>query len=62
MNSNTQSADSTDPHSHKLADIVGTAIGLFTLVVPLFIIAHYSSSSVPIQPRPVTYHVKRHGD
>ncbi|MDH6061938.1 hypothetical protein NWP17_16100 [Chrysosporum bergii ANA360D] len=43
MNANTQSASPTDTYSHRLADIVGTAIALVTLTVPVFVIAHYST-------------------
>ncbi len=53
MNSNTPSANN-DTYSHRLADIVGTAIALLTLTLPLFVIANYSSSSVQHQ-QPVTY-------
>lgn len=62
MHSNTQSADSADTSSHRLAEIVGTAIGLLTLTLPLFVIAHYSSSSVQINPQPITYNVERNAD
>lgn len=43
MNLNTQSADINVNPSHRLADIVGTMIAMLTLVLPLFVIAHYSS-------------------
>ncbi|MEH1941700.1 MAG: hypothetical protein V7L01_15980 [Nostoc sp.] len=46
MNSNSQSANSTDTYSQRLADIVGTAIALLTLILPVFVIAHYSSTNV----------------
>ncbi|MBW4587634.1 hypothetical protein G7B40_025980 [Aetokthonos hydrillicola Thurmond2011] len=57
MNSNNPSANTNDTYSHRLADIVGTAIGLLTLTVPLVVIAHYSSSSVQNNPQPITYNV-----
>ena len=47
MNSNSQSAN-TDTYSQRLADIVGTAIALLTLTLPVFVIAHYSSTNVPL--------------
>ncbi|TAF09255.1 MAG: hypothetical protein EAZ77_05660 [Nostocales cyanobacterium] len=46
MNSNSQSANSPDTYSQRLADIVGTAIALVTLTLPVFIISHYSSPEV----------------
>ncbi|MBR8833986.1 MAG: hypothetical protein DSM106950_08085 [Stigonema ocellatum SAG 48.90 = DSM 106950] len=58
MDSNTPSAKSNDTYSHRLADIVGTAIALLTLTLPLFVIAHYSSSSVHNNQRPLTYTLK----
>jgi len=54
MNSNTPSANK-DTYSHRLADIVGTAIALLTLTLPLFVIAHYSSSSVQHDQQALTY-------
>jgi len=59
MNSNTPSANN-DTYSHRLADIVGTAIGLLTLTLPLFVIAHYSSSSVQNNQHPLTYSLHAH--
>lgn len=58
MNSNSQTANTTDTYSHRLADIVGTLIGLLTLTLPLFIIAHYSSNDTDAVRQTVTYHVK----
>jgi hypothetical protein len=58
MNSNDPSASTNDTYSHRLADIVGTAIGLLTLTLPLFVIAHYSSSNVHNNPQPITYNLK----
>lgn len=34
---------STKSSPHKLANIMGTAVALLTLTVPLFAIAHFSS-------------------
>ncbi len=59
MNSNTPSANN-DTYSHRLADIVGTAIGLLTLTLPLFVIAHYSSSRVQNDQYPLTYNLHTH--
>ncbi|MGG6264890.1 hypothetical protein ACQ4M3_02345 [Leptolyngbya sp. AN03gr2] len=33
--------------SHTVANLVGTAIALVTLVLPLFVIAHYTPESPP---------------
>ena len=46
MNLNTQSADINDHPSHPVADVVGTIIAMLTLVLPLFVIAHYSSTNI----------------
>ncbi|MBD2237642.1 hypothetical protein H6G35_13585 [Aulosira sp. FACHB-113] len=61
MNSNSQSAN-TDTYSHRLADIVGTAIALLTLTLPVFVIAHYSSTNVHNTQQPLTYNLPRSGD
>ena len=57
MNSNSQSAN-TDTYSQRLADIVGTAIALLTLTVPVFVIAHYSSTNVQINQQPLVQNLK----
>jgi hypothetical protein len=49
MNANSESASPTDTYSHRLADIVGTAIALVTLILPVFVIAHYSTDVSQIQ-------------
>ncbi|WP_193194096.1 hypothetical protein [Nostoc sp. MG11] len=61
MNSNSQSANA-DTYSHRLADIVGTAIALLTLTLPVFVIAHYSSPDVQNNQQPLTYHLQRSED
>ncbi|WP_041565357.1 hypothetical protein [Nostoc punctiforme] len=53
MNSNSQSANSNDTYSQRLADIVGTAIALLTLTLPVFVIAHYSSTNVQNNQQPL---------
>ncbi|WP_373529643.1 hypothetical protein [Nostoc sp.] len=53
MNSNSQSANSADTYSNRLADIVGTAIALLTLTLPVFVIAHYSSANVQNNQQPL---------
>ncbi|MBE9034135.1 hypothetical protein [aff. Roholtiella sp. LEGE 12411] len=57
MNSNSQSANA-DTYSHRLADIVGTAIALLTLTLPVFVIGHYSSPDVQNNPQPLTYNIQ----
>ncbi|OUL33685.1 hypothetical protein [Nostoc sp. 106C] len=56
MNSNSQSANN-DIYPHRLADIVGTAIALLTLTLPVFVIAHYSSTNVPNNQQPLSYNL-----
>lgn len=58
MNSNRQSANSTDTYSHRLADIVGTAIAVLTLTLPVFVIANYSSTNVTNNQQPLTYNLQ----
>lgn len=41
--------------THRLADILGTAIALVTLTMPLWVIAHYSSNSVGNAIPPIAY-------
>jgi len=53
MNSNSQPANSADTYSQRLADIVGTAIALLTLILPVFVIAHYSSTDVQNNQQPL---------
>jgi hypothetical protein len=43
MNSNSKSVHSPDTYSQPLADIMGTAIALVTLILPISVISHYSS-------------------
>ncbi|MBW4561968.1 MAG: YidC/Oxa1 family membrane protein insertase [Mojavia pulchra JT2-VF2] len=62
MNSNSQSANSTDTYSHRLADIVGTAIALLTLTLPVFVIAHYSSTNVQNSQPQLIYNLHRSQD
>ncbi|HEY9904122.1 MAG TPA: hypothetical protein V6D43_17115 [Candidatus Sericytochromatia bacterium] len=45
MESSSPSANASDPHPHRWAEIMGTIIALLTLTLPLFVIASYSSSS-----------------
>ncbi|MBH8573374.1 hypothetical protein I8752_10180 [Nostocaceae cyanobacterium CENA369] len=54
MNSNSQSANA-ETYSHRLADIVGTAIALLTLTLPVFVIGHFSSNNTQNNQQPLTY-------
>lgn len=57
--SSSQSANPPGEKSvHRLADIVGTAIAVVTLTVPLFAIGHYSSSNVQLV-QPITYTLQK---
>jgi hypothetical protein len=62
MNLNSQSANSPDTYSHRLADIVGTAIAVLTLTLPVFFIAHYSSNDVLNNQQPLTYNLQKSED
>jgi len=62
MDANSQSANPADTYSHRLADIVGTAIALLTLTLPVFVIAHYSSDNVPNNQQPLTYQLPRNAE
>ena len=62
MNLNSQSANSSDTYSQRLADIVGTLIALITLTLPVFIIAHYSSVNVENNQPSLTYNLSIRGD
>ena len=62
MNLNSQSANSCDTSSQRLAVIVGTMIALITLILPVFIIAHYSSPNVENNQPSLTYNLSNTGD
>jgi hypothetical protein len=38
----------TEPSPHRLAEVLGTLIALVTLTLPLAVIAHYSTSPIPM--------------
>jgi lipopolysaccharide/colanic/teichoic acid biosynthesis glycosyltransferase len=61
MTSNSQSVNQSDTYSHRLADIVGTGIGVLTLTLPLFIIAHYSPNNIHTSPQPAIVKAKSSG-
>ena len=58
MDSNSQSANTEELPSQRLADVVGTAIAMLTLTLPMFVIGHYSSSSVKDKRQPLTYNLQ----
>ncbi len=62
MDSNSQSPDPASTYSHRLANIVGTAIALLTLTLPLFFIAHYSSNNLENNQQPITYKLDTRAD
>jgi len=55
MDSSSPSANTSSGFSHRLADIVGTAIALLTLTLPVFVIAHYSNPKVDNNLEMLTY-------
>ncbi|PMB15988.1 hypothetical protein [Fischerella thermalis] len=59
MNSNSESASSNNISSHRLADIIGTIIGVLTLILPLLVIANYSSANIPNTQPSFTYNLKQ---
>jgi hypothetical protein len=61
MNANSQSANNDTP-PHRLADFVGTAIALLTLTLPIFVIAHYSSTNVPYNQQQLIYNLPENPD
>lgn len=58
MDSNSQSANTEELPSQRLADVVGTAIAMLTLTLPMFVIGHYSSSSLQGNRQPLTYNLQ----
>ncbi len=54
MESGSPSANASDQPPPRLADIVGTFIAVLTLTLPVFVIAHYSSSETSVS-QPSTY-------
>ncbi|MGJ5676437.1 MAG: hypothetical protein ACR9NN_23015 [Nostochopsis sp.] len=59
MNLNSPSANSTDASPHRLADIIGTVIGLLTLTLPLLVIANYSSVNIPNTQPSIIYNLEQ---
>ena len=58
MESSSPSANSSDPHPHRWAEIMGAVIAVLTLTLPLFVIAHFSSSRVEVLQQ-TTYSLPR---
>ncbi|HEY9834058.1 MAG TPA: hypothetical protein V6D26_26130 [Stenomitos sp.] len=48
MESSSPSANASDTHPYRWAEFMGAVIALLTLTLPLFVIAHYSSSGVDV--------------
>lgn len=59
MDSNSQSANTEELPSQRVADVVGTAIAMLTLTLPMFVIGHYSSNSVESNRQPLTYNLQK---
>ncbi|MEM6754092.1 MAG: hypothetical protein AAF630_14085 [Cyanobacteria bacterium P01_C01_bin.38] len=59
MDSNSQSANTEELPSQRLADVLGTAIAMLTLTLPMFVIGHYSSNSVESNRQPLTYNLQK---
>lgn len=49
QSSGSQPTSSSGESAHTLANIVGTAIALVTLVLPLWVIAHYTPASPTLE-------------
>lgn len=62
MNSNDPSANSSDTYAPRWSDLVGGAIALITLILPVFVISHYSApvtqNSQEILTSEISHHVK----
>jgi hypothetical protein len=52
MQSGTQPSSSEPPPLSTIANLIGTAIALLTLMSPIAIINHFSASSAPTVPTP----------
>jgi hypothetical protein len=53
MPSSSQSGNSFDPPTSKVSDLLGSFVALLTLILPLVMISHYSTSAAPErQPNP----------
>ena len=62
MDSNSQSVNTEEFPCQRLADVVGTAIAMLTLTLPMFVIGHYSSSNVQDNRQPLTYNLQTTDD
>ncbi|AFZ30500.1 hypothetical protein ABN584_05660 [Gloeocapsa sp. BRSZ] len=61
MESSSSPSASGEKPSHKLADIVGTAIALLTLTAPIVAIAQYSDRNILTNVQPISYPLQRAG-
>lgn len=50
MESDSESGSPSQSRKPRVADVIGTAIALLTLALPLWAIAYYSSGNVRIVP------------
>ncbi|MBW4663701.1 MAG: hypothetical protein KME01_05775 [Chroococcus sp. CMT-3BRIN-NPC107] len=55
MDSSSTPSANPSRSTHRLADILGTAIALLTLTLPLWVIGHYSPSNVSSVTTPISY-------
>lgn len=60
--SSSQSVSASEKYSHRLADIVGTAIALLTLALPITAIAQFSDNSIQSSVQPISYELRTTGD
>lgn len=50
MESSGSSANSSEPHPHRWAEIIGAVMAFLTLTLPFLAIAYYSSDSLDVLP------------
>jgi hypothetical protein len=62
MESGSQAENPPGRSSQKLADIIGTAIALLTLTLPLVAIAHFSTVNVDLLPPTPAYPLSQSSD
>ncbi|MEL4895826.1 hypothetical protein [Crocosphaera sp. Alani8] len=55
MESSSPSGKATEPPAHRWTHVMGIAIAILTLIVPVLVIAYYSSNSANSSPSPRTY-------
>ncbi len=55
MESSSPSGKVTEPPAHRWTHFMGIAIAILTLIVPVFVIAYYSSNQANSSPSPGVY-------